>query len=103
MIPLCSPTRQRIGASDTVIDCVTNGVLMCFNREPEPYVCKNPAFTGAESEFVSAEIDKLLFNGVVERVSMMPRCVSPLKVVLKKNGKFRLVCDLRYLKSQWVL
>ena len=60
-MPLCSPAWRRIGASDTVVDWVTNGVQMCFNSEPEPYVCKkNTAFTGAESEFVSAEIDKLL-------------------------------------------
>lgn len=98
-MPLCPPAWQRIGASETVIDWVTNGVQMCFNREPEPSVCKNPAFTVAESEFVSAEIDKLLSNGVVERVNMIPRCVSPLKVVPKKNGKFRLICDLRYLNS----
>ena len=38
-------------------------------------------------------------KGVLERVDVMPRCVSPLKVVPKKNGKFRLICDLRYLNE----
>ena len=68
-------------------------------REPEPRVFSNVSFNDAESNFIHSEIDKLVVNGVVERVSDRPHCVSPLKVVPKKNGKYRLICDLRYVNE----
>ena len=98
-MPLCPAAWERIGASDTVIDWITDGITISFKREPEPSVVNNPLFSDSENKFVCAELEKLLANGVVERVDETPRCVSPLKVVPKKNGKFRLICDLRYLNE----
>ena len=98
-MPLYPAAWERIGASDTVIDWITNGIKLSFKREPEPSVVNNPLFSDAENKFVCAELEKLLSKGVLERVDVMPRCVSPLKVVPKKNGKFRLICDLRYLNE----
>ena len=98
-MPLYPAAWRRIGASDTVLDWVTNGIKIPFHRVPEPAVLSNPSFSNAEKLFICAEIDKLLASGVIERVDEIPRCVSPLKVVSKKNGNFRLICDLRYIND----
>ena len=103
-MPLCPAFWERIGASDVVIDWVTHGITIPFARVPEqPSVFNNPPFKSNESSFIRSELHKLLSNGVVECVSEMPRCVSPLKVVPKKSGKFRLICDLRYINEHCVI
>ncbi|XP_043192549.1 uncharacterized protein LOC122365408 [Amphibalanus amphitrite] len=87
-----------IGASDTVLSWVTEGVPIPLVREPERRVFTNPVFSGAEKTFLDQEISALEERGIIRRVRDMPHCVSPLKVVPKSGGKFRLICDLR---SSW--
>ncbi|XP_043243555.1 uncharacterized protein LOC122392575 isoform X6 [Amphibalanus amphitrite] len=89
---------SEIGASDVVIEWVTDGVPIPFSSEPEPKVFSNPRFTDTEVDFLNNELINLESRGVVQRVSETPHCVSPLKVVPKPSGKFRLICDLR---SSW--
>ena len=88
-----------IGASETVLNWVSEGVPIPFVSQPEPRVFLNPEFSGAEKAFLDLEISALEARGVVQRVSQTPHCVSPLKVVPKTRGKFRLICDLRYVNS----
>ena len=52
-----------------------------------------------EISFVKTELHKLEINGAIRRVQSKPMCVSPIKCVRKKNGKYRLVTDLRLLNS----
>ena len=85
-----------IGASDTVLNWVSEGVPIPFVSEPEPRVFLNPEFSDAEKAFLDTEISALEARGVIQRVSRTPLCVSPLKVVPKTSGKFRLICDLRH-------
>ena len=92
VMPLCPSFWEDIGASDVVIDWVSNGIKLPFTREPERCVFDNPSFTRDQSSFARAELSKLLSEGIVE-------CVSPLKVIPKKNGKFRLICDLRFVNE----
>ena len=98
-MPLNPSAWQRIGAPDMVLDWVTNGIRMPFLREPEPCQFENAPFSDTEARYVSTEIDKLLSKGVVERVMYVPKCVSPLKVIPKKSGKFRLICDMRHVNA----
>ena len=88
-----------IGASDTVLNWVTEGVPIPLVREPERRVFTNPVFSGAEKTFLDQEISALEERGIIRRIRDMPHCVSPLKVVPKSGGKFRLICDLRYVNS----
>ena len=90
---------SEIGASDVVIEWITDGVPIPFSSEPEPKVFSNPRFTDTEVDFLNNELINLESRGVVQRVSETPHCVSPLKVVPKPSGKFRLICDLRYVNS----
>lgn len=90
---------RQIGASETVLDWIVNGVPCSFNKEPEPCIFENPAFGEAENKFLVQELALLESKNMVQKVSEIPHCVSPLKVIRKKNKKYRLICDLRYLNS----
>ena len=79
-----------------MLDWIANGVQIPFSSEPEPRLFPNPSFSEAQRKFVDAELSDLVQKGVVSEVEDMPLCVSALKVVPKKNGKHRLICDLRY-------
>ena len=96
---LRSEAWEEIGASDAVLSWVTGGVPIPFESEPEPMVLANPEFSEVEKTFLDRELAVLEARGVVQRVSETPHCVSPLKVVPKPSGKFRLICDLRYVNS----
>jgi len=60
-----------------------------------------PNHTGAleHHDFVSKEVAALLDAGAVQRVHTQPRVVSPLNVTPKKNGKLRLILDLRHVNQ----
>lgn len=90
---------ERIGANSVVLDWIANGVRIPFSSEPEPRFFPNPSFDSAQQKFLDAELSELVQKGVVSEVSDMPLCVSALKVVPKKNGKHRLICDLRYVNA----
>ena len=90
---------ERIGASSVVVDWIKNGVRMPFLSEPEPRFVPNPQFSDAQRTFLDAEISDLVDKGVISKVENRPFCVSALKVVPKKLGKYRLICDLRYVNS----
>jgi len=51
---------------------------------------------------VDSEINSLLHNSAIEKVSNKPHCVSLLGVVPKKGNKLRLVCDLRELNNSCI-
>ena len=98
-MPLQRESWERIGASDIVVDWVTNGVPVPIREVPEHRVFVNPDFSEPERIFLDAELLSLEKRGVIQRVANVPHCVSPLKVIPKKNSNYRLICDLRYVNS----
>ncbi|KAG0426849.1 Retrovirus-related Pol polyprotein from transposon opus [Dictyocoela muelleri] len=48
-------------------------------------------------ENVEAHLNKLISDGIIEE--QFSSCISPAFVIIKKNGKIRLVVDYRYLNS----
>lgn len=98
-MPLHREAWVNIGASDTVIDWITNGVPVPIKDVPEKRVFENPSFSKPEKLFLDAEIFSLEKKGVIQRVASVPHCVSPLKVVPKKGSTYRLICDLRYVNA----
>lgn len=88
-----------IGASDTVLDWIENGVKFPLVGDIESFELPNHKFSLKEKTFLKTEISNLLLLGCIERTSSKPTCVSPISCVPKKNGSFRLVTDLRHINS----
>ena len=51
------------------------------------------------TEFVSESVHDLLLAGAIQQVAVRPKCAHPLNVVPKKNGKLRLILDLRHVNQ----
>ena len=98
---LCSNLNnwKNIGASDTILDWIENGVKFPLIQDISSFEVSNNKFSIKEENFLKSEISHLLILGCIERVSFKPKCVSPISCVPMKNGKFRLVTDLRHLNS----
>lgn len=88
---------RKIGASDTVLDWIENGVRVKFIKAPHA-TCLSNRVQGITNElFVDAEISRLGQEGAIkECVGWKPQCVLPITVVPKKNNKKRLVLDCRH-------
>lgn len=99
IMPLNIDAWERIGASARVLDWVANGVPVPLASVPDKRVFDNPDFNESEKKFLDAELSALEQKGVVQKVPTVPHCVSPLKVIPKKNSNYRLICDLRYVNS----
>ena len=52
-----------------------------------------------EKIFLQDEVKRLLKLGYIKKLDYKPRYVSPIGCVPKKEGKFRLIHDLRHLNS----
>lgn len=90
---------KSIGASNTVLQWIEHGIQFPLVGEIDSFEFTNRVFSRKEQTFLHSEISDLLLLGCVERVTSKPKCVSPISCVPKKNGKFRLVTDLRHLNS----
>jgi hypothetical protein len=99
---------KELGASSMVLDWIENGFMARFHSDcpsmskKNQESCYEPA---AHKEFIEESMAKLLVRGVIGRWKMSkgkPRVVSPLKVVPKKGGQFRLILDLSRLNKYLV-
>ena len=90
---------KDIGASESIIDWVKNGVHLSFNSSPVPYSQANRVVSALHKQFVDSEIQNLLNKGAISPVAYKPLCVSALSCVPKKNKKLRLITDLSPLNE----
>ena len=90
---------KGIGASNEVLEWISNGISIPFKNIPAQFSFPNRLFKRHEAYFIRTEIKKLLKAGCISRVDTQPLGVSPISVVPKKNNEFRLIHDLRYLNS----
>ncbi len=109
--PPTNPLRRNlqkwkdIGASNTVLDWISSGVHIPFTEVPPDYCGKNRYFSQNEEDFIASEIHRLCGNGslrVIHPWDEKPVCISPINCVPKKNNKFRLVTDLRFVNKYCV-
>ena len=90
----------NIGAPDSIVDWITNGVDIHFSTHPEPFHSKDPTFNLKKYQFLQTEISKLLKDGVIIETETIPQYVSPIKCVPKRDhDKYRLIVDLSYLNT----
>ena len=90
---------RKIGANSDVIEWISNGIKIPFHSVPAQFSFPNRVFKRHESYFIRSEIKRLLNSECIREVDTQPLGISPISVVPKKNGEFRLILDLRHLNS----
>ncbi len=95
---------QAIGASDTVVNWILEGVPLKFAKTPTRCDLPNHASAHCHASFVSSEIRTLLKRGCISQVDPKDRtqqvfCCMPLQVAPKRNGKLRLILDCRWVNQ----
>jgi hypothetical protein len=92
---------KRMGAHDTVINWIKDGIQIPFHDTPHSFEIQNPSFSIKEKAFVNSEICELLLSGAIRKClpGEVPLCVSPIGCVPKKKDKFRLIVDLRHINE----
>ncbi len=101
MVCLHIEAWRQIGTSPVVLNWIKQGVNIPLHNIPEPFDIPNPAFNEKESAFIDSEIYDLLTDGVIQQCvyNEQPKYVSPIGCVPKKNGKLRLIHNLRHFNT----
>ena len=94
--------------SSHVRQWIEHGFPLWWRRDTgPPAACHKPNHPScqeaAHRQFVSDSVRALHSAGAVGKVTDRPHCVSPLSVVPKKNGKLRLVLNLRHVNRHLVV
>lgn len=91
---------RSIGASSFVLSVIESGYKLPFVSIPLRYFFSNHKSAVDNRAFVCEAIELLLLAGsAVEVKRDQVHVCSPLGVVPKKNGKRRLILDLRFLNK----
>ncbi len=88
----------ELGANKFILDIVKTGYKIPFLQTPDPANFRNNRSALNERDFVDEAISELLQIGGILETKVLPRVVNPLTVAVK-NGKKRLVLDLRYVNG----
>ena len=95
------PAWERLGASKVVLGWIRDGVRLNFKggRAPAPFDMANyDELTPEQKVFMDAEVERMVAVGAWEDTSDADY-VSPMFLVPKKGGGWRLVVDLRWLNE----
>ena len=79
---------KSIGASDTVINWINEGVKFPLLGEVNSFEFPNAKFSTKETRFLETEINSLLLQGCINIADNKPKCISPITCVPKKNEDF---------------
>jgi len=80
-----------------VIKTIKRGLKLEFASFPRPKCIPNRPLPAREHQWADDEVRRLASTGSTTCVEQRPYLCLPLGVVPKKNGKLRLIHDLRYL------
>lgn len=84
-----------------ILKTIRRGLKLNFvDRPTASKFLPNHPLTPDQRAFVTTELARLVLVGAVSRLSARPLLCLPLGVVPKKNGKWRLIHDLRFLNSR---
>ena len=90
---------EEIDTNQTVLNWLQKGVVLPLHTEPQDFDLPNKGFDAHESAWIDKEIDNLVNTGALKECPTKPRFISPISVVPKKSGSFRLIVDLRHLNE----
>lgn len=86
---------RKIGASGFILDIIENGYKIPFFSEPPSTFAKNNNSAIQHCDFVTSSIKELEEKELIARCHIRPTVINPLTVSVQKNGKKRLILDLR--------
>ena len=89
---------RDIGCNKTILDVIENGYRIPFLDNPPGIFLNNNRSARDHGDFVTKAIMELLNTGRVKEVQTPPHVVNPLSVS-SKNGKERLILDLRHVNK----
>ena len=93
---------RHIDTPSHLLHIIEEGYTIPLQRIPHRILLDNNRSSMHRPTFVREAIDDLLLKGAVMEVSKPPRVVNPLTVAAK-NGKLRLVLDLRHINKHVIL
>ena len=64
--------RDSLLAPRSVLDVLESGYKLPFVKEPAPFAATNSASAFRHAQFVDAEVERLLANGVIASVAVRP-------------------------------
>ena len=86
MPTLITDAWRQIGASETVLKWVEEGVPLQFDSEPHECWLPNRVTGRRQEEFVNAEIAELVWTKAVRKVRRQDvHCILPLRCVPKNS------------------
>ena len=89
---------RDIGCNKTILGIIEEGYRIPFLENPPSVFLKNNRSAKDHSEFVTKAVKELLSTGRIKEVDSPPYVVNPLSVSVK-NGKERLILDLRHVNQ----
>ena len=92
---------ESFGCSSYVLDIIRKGYVIPVLGDIQPAILKNNKSSRIRPKFVRKEIDDLLHKGAIVECINPPSVVNPLTVA-EKEGKCRLVIDLRHINKRLV-
>lgn len=84
-------------ASNMILRWLKERAPIPFKTLPFPMIFNNKEMSLQHQQYVDQEIKKLLQSQAILAVNHIPTVVSPIGVVPKKNNKFRMIINLRYI------
>ena len=90
---------RKIGTSPMVLDWLENGFPIRLRNSQPPFRQLNRKLSEEHRNFITVHIQELLALGAIEQTTTPPMCVSPIAVVPKKNGKLRMILNLKRLNQ----
>lgn len=91
--------RRTGAASKTALRWISSGVLLPLRLYPPIFQIPNHLLKPEFTIFIDQEVSRLLAMGAISETNSTKVFCSPLGVVPKKNGKLRLITDMRVLNT----
>ena len=93
------PCWKELTHDREILSCVL-GVKLEFDSTPVPPNRKTKQINSKESKIIEAEISKLLLKNVIEETLPEPdQILSPIFLVPKPDGSYRLILNLKQLNT----
>ena len=89
--------KYTLCAPEEILAIIRSGYVIPLKEEPPCKIMQNHSICNKHFEFVDNSIKELLANNCIKQAIDIPHVCNPLSVVCNREGKLRLVLDLRFV------